>query len=289
MASPVLLFDAFSLFYRAYFALPAFRTTSGEPTSGLYGLSALVLKLFREQRPSGAAFAIDAPTPTFRHQRYAPYKATRTALGPRRDERSRIGDLVDALGVPAFAAPGFEADDVLATLAREIAAEGMSPLVVTGDYDCLQIARGPARVLIVARGAAKAEIWDEEAIRTRLGVEPAQLADYAALVGDPSDNLPGVAGVGPRTAAELLRRFGSVDAMLARAREIPSPRTREAVLAAAAELPLLVTLARLRDDVPLRPGPRFAPVTPEARARVLRLFEELEFRSLLPRVEAALG
>jgi DNA polymerase I len=290
MAGPVLLLDAFSLFYRAFHALPAMSTTTGEPTSAVYGFSALLLKLFREQRPVGAAFALDLPEPTFRHRQYSAYKATRgDAPGPLGDQFSRFLELITALGVPAFAASGFEADDVLATLARELTELGEQPLVVTGDYDCVQIARPPARVMIVSRGTAKAEIYDEDAIRRVFGVERTELCDYSALVGDPSDNIPGVPSVGPRTAASLIARFGSVAGILARLDEVTPPRTRAAIAAAASELPMYVTLARLRDDVPLPAGPRYAPVTLEARQRLTRLFEELEFRSLLGRMNEALG
>jgi DNA polymerase I len=287
VAAPVVLLDAFSLLYRCFYALPPMSTQSGEPTSGVYGFAALLLKLLREERPRGVALALDAPYRTFRHAAYSGYKASRgSAPGALEDQIERFADLVAASGFPAFAAIGFEADDVLATLARELAERGEEPLVVSGDRDCLQIARAPARVLYVARGPGKAERYDEDAVLHRFGVIPAKLPDFIALVGDPSDELPGVPGIGPRTAAGLIRRFGSVQGALRRIDEVTPARVRDALAAGAERIRLWADLARLRDDVPLPPGPRYAPLSREARERLRELFAALEFRSLLPRIDA---
>lgn len=284
---PVLLVDAFSLFFRAFFGLPPMNTSKGEPTSAIYGFSVLMLKLFRENRPAGAAIALDVGR-TFRHRAYEAYKGTRTAapsaLGA---QMPRLHQLIAALGVPALSSPDFEADDVLATAARELVGEGLAPLVVTGDNDCLQIARGPAKVLIVSRGTSKHELYDEARVRERFGVEPHELPQYRALVGDPSDNLPGVHGIGARGAAALVKRFGTVQSMVERLDEVTPPRTREALAGAAAQLPLWADLSRLRDEVPLPDGPRWAAVDAAARERLRALFEELEFKSLAARIDPA--
>jgi DNA polymerase-1 len=284
---PVMLLDAFSLFFRAFYALPPMNTSKGEPTSAVYGLSVLLLKLFRENRPAGAAFALDVGR-TFRHRAYDAYKGTRTAAPSALGEQMpRLYQLITALGVPALSSPDFEADDVLATVARELVGLGQAPLVITGDLDCLQIARGPARVLIVSRGTSKAEIYDEAAVRARFGVEPAELPHYRALVGDPSDNLPGVHGIGARGAAALVKRFGTVQRMIEALDEVTPPRTREALAGAAGQVPLWADLSRLRDEVPLPEGPRWAAIDAAARDRLRALFEELEFRSLADRIEPA--
>jgi DNA polymerase-1 len=288
LAAPgaILLLDTFSLFFRALHALPPMSTQSGLPTSALYGLSALLLKLFREARPAGGAFAIDPPAPTFRHAAYPAYKAGRgeAAEGAPEDALDQLlllPALIEASGLPAFASLGYEADDVLATLAHELAGRGERPLVVSGDRDCLQLARGRAQVLYVARGV-QAACYDEEAVRNRYGVPPELLPDATALVGDPSDNLPGVPGIGPRTAAQLLARFGGLPALLARLDEVDPPRVRERLREHAGQLPLWLDLARLRSDVPLPPGPRYKALD---RVGLKVLFEELEFASLLPRLE----
>jgi DNA polymerase-1 len=143
-----------------------------------------------------------------------------------------------------------------------------------------------ARVHIVGRGVSEGRTYDQAAVWARYGVSPAELPDWKALAGDPTDELPGVPGVGGKTAAALVRRFGSVAGLLARLEEVRPERVREALEERRETLPLWRDLAKLRDDVPLPAGPRFSPLTSEARARVRKLFEELEFRSLIPRLDA---
>jgi DNA polymerase-1 len=286
-STDVLLLDAFSLVYRAFFGLPAMTTTRGEPTGALYGFSTLLLKLFRERRPRGAAVALDSGRPTFRHQAFAGYKASRPrAPTPLNRQLERLPALLAAFGFPTFAAPGFEADDVLATLCRELAAAGEAPLVVTGDLDALQCAAGGARVHVVGRGPTAGRTYDQAAVWARFGVGPAELPDWKALAGDVTDEIPGVPGVGAARAAALVRRFGGVAALLARIDEVTPEAVRAALAARAGDLALWRDLARLRTDVPLPSGPRFAPFDAAARARVRVLFQALEFRSLLARLEA---
>jgi DNA polymerase-1 len=285
--APVLLLDAFSLLYRAFFALPPMSTTRGEPTGGLYGFSALLLKLLREQRPKGAAVALDGPEATFRHAAFAGYKASRPgAPTPLALQIARLPELLRAFGFPPFAAPGFEADDVLATLARELGAGGEAPLVVSGDLDALQCAGGAARVHIVARGATTGRTYDGAAVWARFGVSPAELPDWKALAGDVTDEIPGVEGVGPQRASALVRRFGGVAGLLANLDSVTPASLRAAIAARRDVLPLWRALAALRDDVPLPPGPRYAPFDAAAYARVAALFDALEFRSLMPRLRA---
>jgi DNA polymerase-1 len=283
---PVLLLDVFSLLYRAFFALPPMSTAKGEPTSALYGFSALLLKLLRETRPRGAALALDRPGQTFRRAAFAGYKASRAAAPtPLGRQVMRVDDLIDALGFPAFAVPRYEADDVLATLAAELHGAGESPLVVTGDLDLLQCATGRARVHVVGRGT-EGRTYDEAAVWARFGVAPAELPDWKALAGDVTDEIPGVPGVGPKTASALVRRFGGVAGLLARIEEVEPAALRTTITGLATELPLWRELTRLHRDLPLPPRPRWAALTAEARQRTRALFEELEFRSLLPRLDA---
>ncbi|HXU05447.1 MAG TPA: 5'-3' exonuclease H3TH domain-containing protein [Polyangia bacterium] len=283
----VLLLDAFALVYRAFFALPAMVTSRGEPTGALYGFSVLLLKLLRERRPKGISAGLDAPAATFRHAAFAGYKASRPrAPTPLGQQLRRLPALLDAFGATSFSVPGFEADDVLATLARELAGAGERPLVVTGDLDALQCARDSTRVYVVGRGATAGRLYDEAAVWERFSVTPAELPDWKALVGDVTDEIPGVPGVGPQRAAQLVRRFGDVAGVLAGLNEIKPPALRDAIAARAGDLALWKDLARLRDDVPLPARARFGAFDATARARLRTLFEELEFRSLLPRLDA---
>jgi DNA polymerase-1 len=282
----VLLFDGFSLLYRAFFALPPMNTAAGEPTSALYGLSTVVLKLLREARPRGAAFALDRPDQTQRRAAFPGYKASRPgAPTPLSRQVMRLPALIDALGFPSFAQAGHEADDVLATLARELRAAGEAPLVVTGDLDLLQCAVGAARVHVVGRGT-EGRTYDEAAVWARFGVSPRELPDWKALTGDVTDEIPGVPGVGAKTASALVRRFGSVAALLGRTAEVESAPLRGHLAQLGDQLRLWRDLTELHDDVPLPAGPRFRPFDAEARARTRAFFQELEFKTLLPRLDA---
>lgn len=283
---PTLLLDTHSLVFRAFHALPPMSTRAGEPTGALYGTSVLLLKLLREERPSGIAFALDAPQRTFRRERYAEYKAGRArAPDPLVRQLARVPELIEALGAPAFCVPGFEADDVLATLAREHRERGEPALIVSGDRDVLQAARGTTRVLFVGARGKKPVLYDDEAVRARFGVAPEDLPSRTALLGDASDNLPGVPGIGEKTAASLLGRFGNVHALLDHLDQVEPARIREALEVHRAQLLDTEDLARLRDTVPLPAGPRSGAITPEAIARLRALFEELEFASLLGRLD----
>lgn len=285
-AGPILLLDAFSLLYRAFFALPPMSTEAGIPTSGLYGFSVLLLKLLREQSPRGGAVAMDAPRATFRHELYAGYKASRPiAPTPLGEQLRRFPDLLAAFGFPVFIAPGFEADDVLATLAREFSARGDAPLIVTGDLDALQCALGTTRVYAVGRGV-EGKTYDEAAVIARFGVSPRDLPDWKALAGDPSDEIPGVPGIGAKRASALVRKFGGVTGLLSRLDDVTPPSVRAALAEHGDKLALWRDLALLRTDVPLDEPPRWAPFDEAARARVRALFEELEFRSLVARLDA---
>lgn len=286
----LLLLDTFSLFFRAFHALPAMSTQAGEPTSALYGFSALLLKLLREQRGAALSFALDAPQATFRHDQFVEYKAGRAATPSALSEQfGRLHELLGALGTPVFRCPGFEADDVLATLALRARAEHVDTLVVSGDRDLLQLAHGSVRVHFVGRRGKDATTYGEAEVQARFGVSPQIYPSYVALVGDPSDNLPGVPGIGPATAAKLLAGKRDCSELLAHA-ESPSPTRIEAILLAhRAQIERTESLARLREDAPIdaQRAPWSVPTT-ESWGALRCLFEELEFKSLLTRLDALL-
>jgi DNA polymerase I len=281
------LFDTFSLVFRAFYALPPLSNARGEPTSALYGFSALVLKVLREQRPRRLGFAVDAPALTFRAERYPAYKAGRPSTPSDLSRQlARLPELLEAFGAPVFRAPGFEADDVLATLAERMAAGKERALLVTGDRDLFQLVRETTRVLYVGRRGEPPALIDENAIAVRYGLSPSELPSFTALVGDGSDNLVGVPGIGPRTATKLVREHGSVNALFEALERVTPAKLRETLAQHAERTRLNEELARLRTDVPLGDGPLSAPLTEAARENLRRLFVELEFKSLLPRLEA---
>jgi DNA polymerase I len=280
----ILLFDTYSIFYRAHHALPPMNTANGEPTAALYGVSLLLLKLLREQKPSGAAFALDRG-PSFRKQIFDGYKARRARMPDElRAQEPHLREMIEALGAPSFSAPGFEADDVLATLARELAPAEV--MIVSGDRDLLQTIDVRTRVLFIGRRGQDHVIYDEAKVRERFGLSPSALPSFVALAGDASDELPGIPGVGNKTASKWIAAYGDVATLLARVEELEPARLRGAVRERAAQIEQNEKLARLRIDVPLSDGPRFGPIDASSIARLRAVFERLEFKSLLARVDA---
>ena len=287
--APVLLLDTFSLFFRAFFALPAMSTARGEPTNALYGFSALLLKLLREQPGAALCFALDTGRPTFRHRDFQPYKAQRAPTPtPLVEQLRRLDQLFECLGAPVLGSPGFEADDVLATVAADLRAVQRRALVVSGDRDLLQLAHGSVQVHFVGRRGKDALTYDEAAVRARFGIPPWRLPSFIALMGDPSDNLPGVPGIGLATAKKLLENRESIAQLLREAPTCSPPRIGQLLLAHAEQLTQTENLARLRADAPLPALPHFATPTVQGLTRLRTWFEELEFKSLLARIDKLL-
>ena len=228
-AGPLLLLDGMSLAFRAYFALPdSLATTTGLVTNAVYGFSSMLVYLIREHRPSALAVAFDPPGDTFRDEMLEDYKAGRAetpALLP--PQFDMIREVLGALAIPVVEVPGYEADDVIATLATEAAARESEVVIVTGDRDSFQLIRDPyIRVLYNKRGVSDYALYDEAGIFERSGVPPSQYVLLAALRGDPSDNLPGVPGVGEKTAAKLLTSYGDLDGIFGHLDEL-TPKLRE--------------------------------------------------------------
>lgn len=280
---PALLLDVHSLVHRAHHALPPMNTARGEPTAALYGFSTVLVKLLRERGPVGVGFAFDAGA---RRRRAidAGYKASRRPPPAElAAQLARVRELPEALGAPALLVDGEEADDVLATAARELCAEGHQVLVVSGDRDLLQIAGPAVRVLFVGRRGGAHEEYDAARVEARFGVPPRALPDLRAFLGDPADDLPGLAGVGPRIAARWVKGHGDITGILARIDDLEPAHLRQRVRGAADRLRQVADLGRLVDDLPV-PRPHLLGWDDHARDRLRSWFEALEFRSLVPRL-----
>ena len=269
------------MLFRAHYALPPMNTVDGTPTSALYGFSVLLIKLLREQKPSAVGFAADTGAARARVERYPEYKAGRPPMPDGlAGQLRRFPEIPKALGMPVhWAPPELEADDVLASAASR----GRS-LVVSGDRDLLQLASDDVDVLFVGQRAKDHVRYDRAKVTERYGVEPEQLPTITALVGDSSDNLPGLTGVGVKTAARWVREHGTIDGILAAVGELKPVRLRDAVSSAAEQLRLSEDLATLRRDVELT-DPIAAPITGAGLDALAVLFETLEFKSLIPRLE----
>jgi len=280
----LVLLDGNGLVYRAFYALPYFTTSDGRPTNAVYGFTNMLLKVLEEEKPTHLAVAFDRAAPTFRHEDYAGYKAHRPRMpDDLRPQVQLVKEVVEAFGIPTFEVEGYEADDLIATLARRAEEEGFRVVVVTGDLDLLQAASDRTTVVVTSRGISETTAYDREGVRRRFGLEPEQLPDFKALRGDPTDNLPGVPGVGDKTAAELVQKFGSVESLLERVEEAPAKL--QARLREQADLVLqnkhLATVVR---DAPVSADWEALRVRPYDRDRVVELFRDLEFKSLLERL-----
>ena len=281
----LLLIDANSIIHRSFHALPAFTGPVGEPTGALYGIASILLKLWREDRPTYAAALFDRPEPTFRKQEYAEYKAQRP---PAPDELvSQIIEahrLFAAFGIATFERPGFEADDLIATLAERFRQEpDLQIVILTGDRDTLQLIDGDHIVVrTFNKGVSDTTTYDEAAVTEKYGFPPRLMVDYKALVGDPSDNIKGVSGVGPKTATELIKRFGGVDDIFRAAADDPKLAARLA--GKEQEAAFSRKLVVLDREVPVDLGGISDLAASDDPARIESYFRDKGFVTLLKRL-----
>jgi DNA polymerase-1 len=280
------LLDGHSLAYRAFFALPPdLQTSTGQVTNAVYGFTSMLIKLLAEERPDLIAVAFDVGAPTVRLEMDAEYKAGRRETpGDFRPQLGLIEEMLDALRVPIIRVEGHEADDALGTLAVRAVERGIEAVIVTADRDFFQLIRPGLRVMFNRRGISDIALFDESDVEQRYGVSPAQYLDFVALKGDTSDNIPGVPGVGDKTAAKLVREFGSVEELVGRTDELKG-KLKENVAAAVDRLTLNKELARIVIDLPLDIEPEDCVMGEWDLDQVRRLFTSLEFRSLLERLQ----
>lgn len=282
----LLLIDGHSLAFRAYHALPVtMATRSGEPTNATFGFFSMLLNTLREQQPDYVAVAFDVGR-TFRHEQFADYKGTRERMpDDLRLQVTRIQEIVQALNMPIFTREGYEADDVLGTLARQAEAQGVDTTIVTGDRDIVQVVSDHTSVLTSGRKFSDTIIYTPETVRERWGLAPQQLIDLKALLGDTSDNVPGVKGVGEKGATDLIQTYGSVDGVYQHLDQITAKRTREALQAGRESAYLSRRLVTIVTDVPgIVLDLAACRVQDYDQEKVTELFRQLEFRTLVDRL-----
>ncbi|WP_293051530.1 DNA polymerase I [Mycobacterium sp.] len=282
----LLLLDGNSLAYRAFYALPAdnFKTAGGLTTNAVYGFTAMLINLLRDESPTHVAAAFDVSRQTFRSDRYPQYKATRSATPDEFAGQIDITkDVLSALGITVLSEPGFEADDVIATLATRAENEGFRVLVVTGDRDALQLVSDNVTVLYPRKGVSELTRFTPQAVIEKYGLTPRQYPDFAALRGDPSDNLPGIPGVGEKTAAKWIAQYGSLESLVDHADAVPG-KVGDALRAHVAGVIRNRELTELVRDVPLAQSPDTLRMQPWDRDKIHQLFDQLEFRVLRDRL-----
>ncbi|MHB1444277.1 MAG: DNA polymerase I [Acidimicrobiales bacterium] len=287
----LMLLDGNSLAYRAFFALPTdMATASGQVTNAVFGFTSMLVNLLRDHQPDGVAVAFDRPEPTFRHQMADDYKAGRAETPDiLRQQMGLVRQLVETLQIPMLELAGYEADDIIATLATRARDAAVEVIVVTGDRDAYQLVEDPwVKVLYNRRGVSDYVLYDEAGIKERTGVEPRLYPQYAALRGDPSDNIAGVPGVGEKTAAKLLNDFGSIDGVFANLQKC-TPKLRQSLGASEEQVRRNVLLTPLVRDVPLDIAIADLRMGDWDRDATRQLFNFLEFRALWDRLIEAAG
>ena len=295
MKDTLLLIDANSLIHRAYHALPTFTSPTGEPTGALYGVSSILIKVLREGivgngAPRYIAAAFDTPEPTFRKQEYKEYKGTRGPADPELvSQLIEAKNLLTLFGIKSFGFAGWEADDVVATFSQKfITEESLGKIcILSGDLDMLQAVRGDKVVVMSPqKGISSTVIYDEAAVQARFGLPSSLLADYKGLVGDKSDNIPGVQGIGPKTAVALLNKFGSLENIYKEIDEVglPELKVQDKLSLGRDKGVLSKKLATLRFDLPLVVSLRDLDRGELNTKKISKEFKELGFNSLIERV-----
>ena len=281
-----MLLDGNSLAFRAFYALPAenFKTQGGLTTNAVYGFTAMLINLLRDEQPTHIAAAFDVSRQTFRKEKYPEYKEGRSATPDEfRGQIDITKEVLVALGITVLAEAGFEADDIIATLATQAENEGHRVLVVTGDRDALQLVSDDVTVLYPRKGVSELTRFTPEAVLEKYGLTPSQYPDFAALRGDPSDNLPGIPGVGEKTATKWIAEYGSLQTLVDQVDTVKG-KVGDALRAHLSGVVLNRELTELVKDVPLAQTPDTLRMQPWDRDQIHRLFDDLEFRVLRDRL-----
>ena len=286
MPEKLFLIDGNSFCYRAFYAIRHLTTSRGRPTNAVYGFITMLNKIIKEEKPAYLAIAFDLPGPTFRHKKFENYKAQRKPMPDQLVEQmSLIKEVVEAYNIPIFEKKGFEADDVLATLAKKGQAEGMTVYIATGDKDMLQLVN--SRIKLYSPHKENL-IYDQKMVKQRYGVEPEKIVEIMALAGDPIDNIPGVPGIGEKTAIQLIKEFGTMENVLANIDKIKNPRLYQALKEFSEQARLSKELATVNASISLDIDfAEFKIKEPDSK-KLHRLFKELEFKSMLKEVSSGI-
>lgn len=281
-AKRLVLIDGHAILHRAYHAFPKTLTTrKGELVNAVYGFTRMLLKVIEDLKPSHIAVTFDLPKPTFRHREFIGYQAQRPKMDVELgDQIERVFQVVRALNIPIFTLEGYEADDIIGTLANQAAKGKTKTLIVTGDKDIMQLVRKKIKVYAPVKGFSQGKLIGAKAVLKTLGVKPEQIVDYKALVGDSSDNYPGVPGVGPKTAVDLLSRFKTLKGVyqnLEKTRPVVAERLKKGKDSAK----LSRKLAEIITNAPVKLDLKACQVHDYDRQKAQELFEELEFKSLM--------
>ena len=292
MKDKFVLIDASAVVHRAFHALPPLATKQGQLVNAVYGFCAILLKVLNEIKPKYLAVAFDSKEETFRHKAYHDYKAKRVKKGEELySQFPLISQVLKTFHIPIYEAKGYEADDVIATIVKKIKSEAekqsltnkIDILIVTGDLDALQLVDKNTAVYVMRKGVSEAVIYDEQKVKERFGFSPLYLNDYKALAGDSSDNIPGIEGVGEKTASQLVQAYGCLENIYQHLDSLP-PKVQEKLKEGKKQAELSKSLSVLFSDVPIQFDLSAARVKNYDKNEVIRLFTEFDFKSLIKRL-----
>src|SRR6266851_4951715 len=281
------LIDGHAIIHRAFHAVPEdLATSKGEVVNATFGFTSILIKALTDpnMKPDYLAVTFDLPTPTFRHREFAAYKAHRPTLPDiMRPQFARIREVVEAFNIPIYEKDGFEADDVLGTLSVQATQQGVDTLILTGDMDTLQLVNEHVRVFVAKRGISEVTEYDEAAVINRYGLPISKLPDFKGLVGDKSDNIPGVPGIGEKTATKLLNDYGDLEGVLGHIDEL-TPKEQRLLREMSEQARQSKYLSTIVLDVPVKLDLEACRVGQINRDKLIALFRELEFRTLVDKI-----
>ncbi|MCX7695779.1 MAG: DNA polymerase I [Caloramator sp.] len=288
MSNKLLIIDGNSLMNRVFYALPPMNNREGKHTNAVYGLSVILLKIIKELQPNYIAAAFDKKAPTFRHIEYEEYKAGRKKMPEELSEQFPIAkELLRAFNIGIYEIEGYEADDIIGTMSKKFEEEGYEIYVLTGDRDSLQLVSNLTKVLITKKGITDLEVYDVEAIKQKYGFEPIKIIDLKGLMGDASDNIPGVPGIGEKTALKLLNEFGSIENIYENIDKISAKKVKENLINFKEQAFLSKKLATINKDVPICFNLSDMDIEKCDYNRIISIFEQLDFKSLMDKLPKA--
>jgi len=283
----VVLIDSHAILHRAYHALPKFNfKRQDEPVNAVYGFFSMLLKAIAILEPDYLIACFDASGPTFRHKKFVGYQANRPKMEDELSSQIRITrKAVEEIGIPVLIKPGFEADDLIGTIAKKLKIKNkLKIVIVTGDKDLMQLVTKKTKLFLLGKGVSEAELVGPKQVAEKLGIKPEQVIDYKALVGDPSDNYPGVLGIGPKTASKLLDQFDGLNEILAHL-EILDPKLKEKLEAGRESASLSYQLAKIAQNVPIKLKLSESRLDEKKISFLKKVLEKLNFPSLVRRLE----
>ena len=290
----LIIIDSHALLYRSFHALPPLTTKKGEQTGAVYGFLLTLFKAIKDLRPDYIVACFDVAAPTFRHKEYKEYKAKRPKMPEELSQQiPKTKEVLKSFDIPIFEKEGFEADDLIATISKKAPKEQIYPPLITyilsGDLDTLQLVDKNTKVYTLGRGIKETVVYDKEKVISRFGVLPKQMIDFKALTGDPSDNIPGVSGIGEKTASELLKKFGSLENLyqeIERGNTALKPRIKEILLKSKEQVFFARTLVKTKRDVPIDFNIKNCQFSKFDKKKVEKVLKNFEFYTLLNRLSS---